>query len=273
VPFVLGSLSDQELRAFLRRTLRDQLRAANLAPPLGRLLEVVVQAQHHQALFDRALLLATELLVRHEDRIYTIVSDKSGWWVPPSIDRTIARKLLTGVYELLEELGAHDHEARLGFDRAVLAFIDKLKHSPEFHARVDAMKHELLDNPVVQEYLGAVLDEVRRLVLEDIHAPGSRLVTTLADAIESLGRNLSRDDAVRARLNGTLEQAVIDVAVPWRQEIGRFIAEVVHTWDAQTVTERVELAVGRDLQYIRVNGTLVGALVGVLLFLASTFLL
>jgi uncharacterized membrane-anchored protein YjiN (DUF445 family) len=273
VPFVLQSLGDQELRGFLRRTLRDQLRAANVAPPLGRLLEVMTHARHHQVLFDRALVLATELLLRHEERIYAIVSEKSSWWVPPSIDRSIARKLVKGLYELLEELTAHDHEVRLGFDRAVVELIDKLKHSPEFHARVDALKHEMVENPVVQDYLDAVWDEMRRLVLDDIERSDSRLVTTLADALESLGRNLAREDGMRARLNGALERAVIDLAVPWRHEIGRFIAEVVHSWDTGTVTERLELVVGHDLQYIRINGTLVGALVGVALFLLSVFVL
>jgi uncharacterized membrane-anchored protein YjiN (DUF445 family) len=273
VPFLLNSLGDQELRGFLRRTLRNQLRAANLAPPLGRLLEVMTQAKHHQVLFDRALLLATELLLRHEDRIYAIVSEKSSWWVPPSLDRSIARKLIKGLYELFEELAAQDHEARLGFDKAVTQFIHKLKHAPEFHARVDALKHELVEKPIVQEYLDAVWDEVRRLVLEDIHAGDSRLVTTLADALQSLGHNLARDNAVRERLNNALERVAIDLTEPWRPEIGRFIAEVVHSWDTETVTARLELVVGRDLQYIRINGTLVGALVGISLFLISHLLL
>jgi len=272
-PFLLDALGDQELRAFLRRTLRDQLSATNLAPPLGRLLEVMTQARHHQALFDRALLFTTELLIRNEERFYTIVSEKSSWWVPPSLDRTIAKRLLKGIYELLDELTAPDHEVRRGFDTAVAELIEKLKHSPEFHARVDALKHELVETPVVQEYLDAVWDELRRLVLADVQAPDSRLVTTLADALASLGRNLARDEAMRARLNATLERAIVDLAVPWRQEIGRFIAEVVHSWDTQTVTERVELVVGRDLQYIRINGTVVGALVGVALFLLSAFAL
>jgi uncharacterized membrane-anchored protein YjiN (DUF445 family) len=272
LPLLLHSLDDAALREFLRRTLRDQMRAANLAPPLGRLLQVMVEARHHQYLFDRALLLATETLMRHEERIYAKVSEKSGWWIPPSIDRTIARKLLTGIYELLEELADHDHEARIGFDRAVHELIDRLQHSTELHDRIDALKHELVENPAVQTYLTTVVTELRRLLIEDIAQPDSRLVTTMTDAFQSLGRNLARDDAMRARLDAALEHAIIELAVPWREEIGRFIAEVVHNWDTETVTERLELAVGRDLQYIRVNGTLVGALVGVVLFLVTRVL-
>jgi uncharacterized membrane-anchored protein YjiN (DUF445 family) len=124
----------------------------------------------------------------------------------------------------------------------------------------------------VQAYLGSVWDEVRRLLLAEARSPSSGLKQLFVRGIVSTGQGMMADEALRGRLNRWIENFVVKFAVPKRAEIGRFIAEVVRGWDARTVSDRIELAVGGDLQYIRINGTLVGGLVGCLLFLASELL-
>lgn len=272
LPWMVHAADDRSLRDFVRRALHEQLAQVNLAPMLGGLLELLKAGGRHQELFDRALVLGSELLARHEERVYALVSDKSRWWVPPSIDRRIARRVIMGLHELLEELADHEHEARQGFDAATHDFIERLKHSPEMQARVEALKRELLDSPRMQGYFAAVWEEVRRRVVEDAEAGDSRIAAALTHALAALGATLMQDEAVRARVNRRIEALTVEFAVLWRTEIGRFIAEVVESWDTATMTDRLELVVGRDLQFIRINGTLVGALVGVLLFLGSTWL-
>ncbi|MFA5530830.1 MAG: DUF445 domain-containing protein [Thiohalomonadaceae bacterium] len=272
LPWMVHAADDRSLRDFARRALHEQLAQVNLAPMLGGLLELLKAGGRHQQLFDRALVLGSELLADNEERVYALISDKSRWWVPPSIDRNIARRLIRALHELLEELADHEHEARRGFDAATHDFIERLKHSPELHTRVEALKRELLDSPRMQEYFAAVWEELRTRIVDDAAAPDSRITAALSHALAALGTTLMQDDAVRARVNRRIEGLTVDFAVPWRAEIGNFIAEVVNSWDTATMTDRLELIVGRDLQFIRINGTLVGALVGVLLFLGSSLL-
>lgn len=272
LPWAVHAADDRALRDFAHRALHEQLAHVNLAPILGGLLEVLKAGGRHQELFDRALMVGSSLLADHEERIYALISDKSRWWVPPSIDRGIARRVITGLHELLEELADHEHEARRGFDLATHDFIERLKHSPELHARVEALKRELLDSPQLQKYFAAVWDELRTHVVQDAAGADSRIAGALAHALAALGATLMKDDPIRARVNRRIEALTVEFAVPWRTEIGTFIAEVVESWDTATMTDRLELVVGRDLQFIRINGTLVGALVGVMLFLASAWL-
>ena len=272
LPYILESLEDQEIREFVRQALNQQLRAVNLAPILGKALAVLSESGQHQMLFDKALIIVRKLLLEHEQRIYELVSRRSSWWVPRSIDLRVARAIVAGVHELLDELEAPDHEARERVDRAVAEMIDKLQHSPDYAEKVQSLKDQVLANPVIQEYLSAVWDEVRRLVLADLTAPESTTREAIAGGLQSLGRALGEDRRIQNRVNRSVERFVMKAVVPWRVEIGGFIAEVVRGWDARTVSDRMELAVGRDLQYIRMNGTLVGALVGCLLFVLSDWL-
>ena len=132
------------------------------------------------------------------------------------------------------------------------------------------MKERLLEQKEVQDWLAAVWDELRRIVLDDLAAPDSRTRAALREGLASLGRTLAADREMQQRLHGGLEHVALAV-VPWRGQIAALIAEVVRSWDADTVAARLELAMGSDLQYIRMNGTLVGALVGCALFLIARF--
>ena len=269
LPYMIESIEDQDIREFIGRALDEQLRAVDLAPVLGKALAVLAEAGHHQMLFDRALVIARRILLDHEDKIYELVGKRSSWWIPRSIDGKVARSIMAGVQELLDELAAPNHEARDRIDRAVAELIDKLQYAPDYATKVQAIKNEILANPAIQGYLGVVWDALRRIIVEDATGPESAAKQAIAGGLRSFGRVLAEDRRIQNRVNRTVERFLMKVVVPWRVEIGRFIAEVVRGWDARTVSDRMELAVGRDLQYIRMNGTLVGALVGCALFVLS----
>jgi len=272
IPYLMHLLRDPEIQEFFRRTLNRQIEQINLAPAAGKLLRILTESEQHQVVFDQALRLARQFVEQHQEHIYQRVAERSRWWVPSTIDRAIAGRIVNGVLELLEELEQHDHEARRGFRATLEELIENLERSPEHWARVEEAKRELMRNPTVQAYLASLWDQLRELIAADVGASSSRLREGLAIALQSLAASLPRDDNLRRRINDRVERMVMEFVVPWRTEIGNFIAEVVRGWDTPTVTERVELAVGRDLQFIRINGTLVGALVGAALFLLSHWL-
>ncbi len=273
IPVLINSIQDREIRRLVRTALNAQLGSADLGVWVARLVRLLTEGGHHQLLFDQALSVARRLLADHQEQIYAMVEDRSRWWIPRSIDRRVAQALIEGVLELLGELAAPDHPARHRFDAAVRELADRFEQSPELRARVEAFKRDLIENPALQDYIGSVWDELRHMLVRDATAPASRLKRALARGIVAFAADVTRDAATQERLNVRLESMVTRVVLPWRREIGQLIVDVVKGWDPETVAARIELEVGRDLQYIRINGTVVGALVGCALFVFSWFVL
>lgn len=267
IPPLLAAVDDARLRALLQTALTRRLRAADLASLLRQALAVVPK-DDYDALLTQALVAGREALAAHEDHIQALVSERNRWWMPKTIDRRVSRAIVRGVLDLLDELAQPGHPSRARLDAALIDLREKMEHDPAVHARLAELRDRLLGQPRVQAQMGRVWDELRRLTAEAAVRPDSRLRLTLADGLRALGRHLVEDEATRRFLEDRLDGAVATVLVPWRREIGAFIEDVVRRWDATTVAERIELTVGKDLQYIRVNGTLVGALIGCALYLA-----
>lgn len=269
IPYLLRSAQDRSIRSFLRGALERQLAGLDLAPLLGSLLRLLTERGHHQALFDRVLHLAARWLTDHREEIRDRVARQTGWWVPKSVDASIADRLVAGIAELLGELAQPEHEMRLRFDAELARIAEGLRSSPDYAAMIAGLKAQFLADPEVGLYLERLWDRARGLVLADLSAERSTTRAFVAEALASFGQHLARDEAMQARLDGAVESFLLGSVVPWRGAIGRFIAETVDRWDSRTIVDRLELAVGRDLQYIRINGTLVGGAIGVALYLLS----
>jgi uncharacterized membrane-anchored protein YjiN (DUF445 family) len=271
LPYVIRSLGDRQVQDFVARSFGDQLREMDIAPIAGRLITLFTASGQYDAVFDRALDAAHRLLAHNASRIYTIVEERSRWWVPKAVNRRIATALIEGIDEILIELSLPGSEGRERFRQAIEDVAAGLIASPERQRRFNEFKNGLIEQPEVQAWLAGIWDELRGIFLDDLAAPRSRTREAINTALHSLGQVLGADRQMQARLDATIEHAALAV-VPWRGQIGALIAEVVRGWNARTVTRRLELAVGSDLQYIRMNGTLVGACVGCALYLIAYYL-
>jgi len=272
LPALLRSLEDRELRLFVARSFEAQLKEAELAPTLGRIVAMATKSGPLDPLVDRALDAASDLLARHGGRIYAMVAERSHWWIPRTLDRRIAEAIFDGIADLIGELRDPASEARHALRADLERLADGLVHSLDWRRRVAEFKDRLLEQEEVQVWLTSVWDGLRAIVLDDLESPDSRTRAALAQGLASLGLSLGRDEGMQARLHEGLEHVALAV-VPWRGRIAALIAEVVRGWDARTMAARIELAIGSDLQYIRMNGTLVGAAVGCLLYLIARFAL
>jgi len=268
LPQILRALDNRELRDFVARTLGEELRRADLAPALGRAGHVLTASGEADVLLERAADLAAQWLQRHRSTLDEIVMRRSRWWIPKAVNRQVAASIIEGATELLEGLRQPDSETRRQFRAALAKLIDDLLNTPEQRDRLNAVKERFLEDPGVRNWTAAVWQQVSAAILADAIAADSRTRAALEAAIGSIGRALATDPAMQAHLGAVLEAAATQL-IAWRAEIGGFIAEVVGAWDTRTVSDRVELMIGSDLQYIRMNGTIVGAGVGCLLFLAS----
>jgi uncharacterized membrane-anchored protein YjiN (DUF445 family) len=268
LPHLTSALDDEELRRFTGDALGIRLRDVDAAPLVGKVLGLLTAGGYHAAVVDRSAELAAEFLERNAQQLEESAAEgtRRRWWIPAAVNRQVARAIIRGVRELLEDLRTPDSKLR----RKVLDAIDEsgrdLARSPEHRARFEAAKHALLDRPEVQAWLGSVWDQIRDSVVADIGSPRSHAREGIATACASIGRALRDDANMRARLNSVIETVAVGL-LPWRRELGRFVADVVRRWDETVLVQRMELAIGADLQYVRFTGTLVGATIGCLLFL------
>lgn len=261
-PAVLDSLEAETTQPLVRAGLRRALAAVPAAPLLARVLSALVAAGHHQALLDHLLDGAGDLLADHQDSIRERVAERSWKWLPRWVDHKLADKVVRGSRDTLAELHDPDHPWRAQLQATLQDWCDRLAHDPELVARGEAAKEEILDHPLVLAALDSAWTEARDRLRDALAADSTPLAPAVERLIVALAARLDGDEHLRAVLNRWLRRAADRVVVPRRAEIGGFIAGVVQRWDARTLTARLELQVGPDLQYIRVSGTLVGGLVG-----------
>ncbi len=270
LPFLVDRMQDEDLRGFLRDALYRELATVDAAPFLGRALAAAAQGGHHHALYDQVLDQVDRLLDSQRDLVLGEVEQRTAWWVPKAVDRRIAQSVLSGIEDLLERCRQPDGEPRRRFDRAVRDLALRMQDDPVWQQRLDGLRAGLLADPGVRAGFEALWDDIRVRLLADLDSPDSRLRGGLARGLESLGRALVADEALRERINRRLELVLRRFLLPERDRIARFIEGTVARWNADEITGRLELAVGRDLQFIRINGTLIGALAGCAIYLIVT---
>ncbi len=268
-PDVLNAFNDREVRAFYRDTFRDQVGRVDPVPLAERFLRSLMETGQHQQLFDRSLRLARELLLRNKHVIYQKVEERSSWWIPRRFDRRLAEAIIQGVEEWLGDLSQAGHPARAEFDRVAWNLVIHLDESPVIRERLEGFRDGLLASPELQQLLETAWEDLRMSALGGVRDPHSRFRHSLVNGLQRFGQTLLDDPEARERLDERMTLLLREIILPFRETIGGFIADVVRDWNTDSLSDRLELAIGRDLQFIRVNGTLVGALVGMLLFVST----
>jgi uncharacterized membrane-anchored protein YjiN (DUF445 family) len=173
-----------------------------------------------------------------------------------------------GAIDILHRLRQRDSEVRVQFRAAVAGLVDDLMTSTEQHEKIQRLKNLLLDDPEVAALLASAWDRLSHRLMQELSDPRSNARSTIHSAVLALAHSMREDAFIRTRMDAVIERLIVKL-FQWRGEIGLLIAEVVRNWDARTVSDRLELVLGSDLQYIRINGTIVGAFVGCAIYLLS----
>lgn len=268
LPHLLRAVDDRQIVAFLGRALGAQLRNAELAPLAGQLLRAMTAAGYHEAVLDSTLDYARDFLEQNRERLIEAVGERRRSWIPRTINREIARAMLRAAAELIDDLRRPEGAARQSLLQKIDEIAAELTTSPGPAMRRAVSTREILSRPEIRAWIGASWQRLRELLLRDLESPSPQFPRTLALVIASLGEGLRADAAMRQRLDSTLEALVVE-ALPWRTELIRFVTEVVARWEPRAFSDRIEIAVGADLQFIRMNGTIVGGAVGGALYLLS----
>ena len=266
IPYALDVLPKGAIDEWVAFAARRGVEAVPVAPLASRGLSILWAQGASQTLLDQGLDFVETTLERHKATIVRNVAQKSSRWIPKWVDDMIAAKVINGLAGTLREMRDPDHPWRDQAGELIEKLIDDLAHDPEMRAQGEALKQDILANPVFAEQAQALRDELERALRDDLPRHAEAIVGWLATSAGALGRWLEEDPLRRARINRRLRLLALRTILPRRAEIGAYIAAVVDNWDTATLVNRLELQVGKDLQYIRINGTLVGGLVGLLIF-------
>jgi uncharacterized membrane-anchored protein YjiN (DUF445 family) len=268
-PDIVAALPSAALRDLVGSAAVGAVKAAPAAPLASALLSALWSEGRTQALIDRAAALLGAYLEEHQEVILEQVQAQSVKWLPTWVDKVIARKITAGLIQLLADVRTPDHPWRLRIGAALEDFIARLAHDPALRARGEALKLQLLTHPLLAAQAQSVWLEVEERLGGELRDHVDDVAQSLEQGLLQTAVWLGEDARLQQALNAWARAMVRRVIAPRRGQIGRFIAQVVSSWDAQSMVARLELQVGPDLQYIRVNGTLVGGLVGLIIYAAS----
>jgi uncharacterized membrane-anchored protein YjiN (DUF445 family) len=264
------AVPDHEARELVHRIVVSRLQTVRAAPALGKTLAVVLAGDRQQGLLNAAVRVAADAVEQNRDLIRTKVRAQSPWWVPGVVDEKIYERIMQTVEALLREIGANpDHQLRAAFDQALRDLSERLQYSPDLIARAEALKDTWLADPAVADLSGRVWEGLRTAVVASGAAPEDGRPRPLQRGMESFAQAMLADERLLADLDEMVIELVATVVERYRHEIGDLIARTVAGWDPEATSRRFELAVGRDLQFVRINGTLVGALVGLAIYALS----
>ncbi len=270
VPAILERFRDQDLQAFVREEAAANLAKVRFAPLLAVVLRPLAQGNMHQELLTELLGFASRLLSDNKEKIREITRKESPRYIPDFIDEKIYNLIVGKVEEILSKVQLDPgHEARMRLSEALNRFLDNVEHSPEFQEKTETLKTEFLEHPKVKEYMGTFWEGIKARLVANLANPDSTTRQQIARSLHELGKALKRDEAVREKLNKWLRTWAVAAISENRDLLVGFVAETFRKWDPVATSRRIELSVGKDLQWIRINGTVIGGLVGLLIYVAT----
>ena len=266
-------LQDDVVQSGLESMITERARQVKVAPLVGRAIDIAIEGGHHQSLVDGVLVAIDRFLDDNAMSFRNRLTQESPWWVPETIDDKVFERIYGAVRRFLTEVGDDEyHELRRAIDQRSRKLAQDLRTSPAMIERGEELKMELLAHPDVRAWSNNLWTSVKAGLIEATEDPQSELRIRMEQALVDAGRSLEADPVLRAKIDDWLISAVGYVAEQFRGEVAGLIATTVQGWDTDETADRIELQVGRDLQFIRINGTLVGGLAGLVIYTVSELL-
>jgi uncharacterized membrane-anchored protein YjiN (DUF445 family) len=271
VAYALTAVDDERVRRFLQRNVTGLLRNADVASAAAQILDILTENKRHHALLDAALNALDDLLAKEETRRYIAVEvgksapllKRISDWFQLQLDERAALKIaeaaIAKVHEVRED---REHELRRRFDDFVAGFIASLKNDASLREKVEAVRNEILENPALGDYIGGLWQEFRVWLGADLQRASSVTRQRVAGMVRAFGERLEADREIRQWIDEQIFTAIPPLVDEHRAKIGRFVEDQINDWQEKKLVDELERHIGADLQYIRVNGTLVGGLAG-----------
>ena len=264
---ILEALDEEQLGGMIKSAVASRLRAIEIAPLLGQTLEAAMTEDRHVPLVDAIVTWTGRTLDANEDLIRNMVHQRAGWVLRlAGLDERLAEAIIDGLRRLTIDMAVDPHHPlRAKAEEGLAQLAVKLRNDPDTRAKVEEWKNEMIANEAVSNWLGGVWEKSRAGLLKGARDPDAALAGKFGEALRQLGETLQKEPRLARAINQFARRAAAGIVASYGSGIVKLVSETVRAWDAGTVTDRLEAAVGRDLQYIRINGTIVGGLVGLVL--------
>lgn len=266
----LTVLRDSDVQAVVGEAITRRAEAAEVAPGLGKMLEKVVADGGHRRVVDLVCMRAHDWLTVHSDSVMDAVQGGAPGWTPRFVDKKIGDRVYKELLRFITEMrDMPEHPARGALDRFLADFASDLQSDTDTRARVERLKSELVGRSEVQDVIASAWASVRTMIISAAEDEQSELRLRARASLLSLGARLATDARLQQKLEGWLEDAAVYVVTTYRGEITSLISDTVAGWDGEQTSRKIEAHIGRDLQFIRINGTVVGALAGLAIYAVS----
>ncbi len=266
-------LRDEDVQAVMEQAVVRRVVDQPWGPPLGKLLGQVFEDGAHHKLVDLMCDRGYEWVRDNHSTMLRVVSDRAPSWSPKFVDEMLADKVYGEVLSFAWAVKTDvNHPMRLALDKFLVEFAGDLQHDPDTMARAEQVKMQVLEHGEVQKLIGSAWATAKEMLLTAAEDPSSELRKRVREGLRGLGERLISDDTLRSKVDNWVEGASAYVVRNYAGEITTIITDTVERWDAEETSRKIELQVGRDLQFIRINGTVVGALAGLVIYAAAQLL-
>lgn len=268
-PALLGALDDSRLRRLLTDAVREGLSRADLRPMTRSLIQGVVDSRPFGQTIDGLIPVLAGWLTDHRASIAAIVGRQTGRWIPEAVDARIAGLVVEGLAGWLKELSDPTNPDRMRLEDWISAEIAGFAEGDRLGDLAARARRAISLSAAWEGLAGSAWADLRARIEADALKPDPRLAVEIDHALAGMAKALAADPELQARLDGVIERFLLDAIAPARSAIAGFVEKTVRSWDGKTLADRIELEAGRDLQFIRINGSIVGALVGAALHLIA----
>ena len=260
-------LNDDDVQAVIEGMVRKHLLTPPWGPPVGRMAERIFHDGHHHKLVDLLVDRAADWVDDNHDTVTHLVSDRSPTWVPQFVDGLVGDKVYVEILKFVRAVQAdQNHEVRQSIDKYLNDLAQDLQHDPAMIARAEDIKAQVLGDPEVRELASRTWGTVKNALLGAVDDPQSDLTIKFKAAVRDFGSRLVNDPELAGKVNAWIGDAAGYLVRTYRSDIAGVITDTVARWDAEETSQKIELQVGKDLQFIRINGTVVGSLAGLTIF-------
>ena len=267
IAHLLESLDQERLGGMVKAAVSSRLQALQVSPLLGQALDAAMTEERHVPMLDSIVTWAGRTLDANEDIIRAMVHQRAGWILRlAGLDEKLADAIVDGLRRLTIDMAVDPHHPlRAKAEEGLARLAWQMQHDPEMREKVEDWKNEIVANKAVSDWVEGLWENSRQGLLRAARDPDAALAGKFGETLRQLGETLQTDARLKSAINQFARRAVVGVVATYGSGIVTLVSETVRGWDARTITDRLENAVGRDLQYIRVNGTLVGGLVGLVI--------
>lgn len=260
---VVKVMNDDDIQSLIESQVESKIRSTSFAPMIGDLLTFITSGRRQQDLFDVFVKIGQNLLEDSDDDIREKVQQETPWWFPGSLDKAVYHKIVRGVSKTLYEMQFDIyHPVRVRMMQMSNEFMEQLKHSDDIREKEIAIKDDILNETAVREFTHSLWTDIKEALLRQSENPDAELRHAIQEAVIKFGESIQSDPKLAAKIDGWADETARYLIRTYGHEVSGLISETIEGWDPVATSERIELQIGKDLQFIRINGTIVGGLAG-----------